>query len=131
MHTNIERKSLDYYIKLKYPVTVEEAPEGGFFVHIEDLPGCYSQGETVEEALAMIEDARRLWIESMYEDENEIPLPRSKQEYSGKFIVRVPVSLHRKLDHIAVKEGVSLNQYIVSALSISVGQNMQNKHKQD
>ena len=71
MKTITERKPLEYYLDMKYPVTFEEAPEGGYFVEIEDLPGCFSQGETVEEALAMIEEARRLWLESAYEDRQE------------------------------------------------------------
>ena len=33
-----ERKPLEYYISLKYPVTLVAAPEGGYFVKIEDLP---------------------------------------------------------------------------------------------
>jgi predicted HicB family RNase H-like nuclease len=57
----------------------------------------------------------------MYEDGQEIPLPSSEVEYSGKFNVRVPASLHRKLAKLAVKEGVSLNQYIVYALSHTAG----------
>jgi len=121
MVTNTKRKPLDFYLKLKYPVTLIPAEEGGYAVEIEDLPGCYSQGETVEEAIEMIEEARQLWMESMYEDGQEIPLPSSKVEYSGKFNVRVPASLHRKLAKLAVKEGVSLNQYIVYALSHTAG----------
>jgi antitoxin HicB len=35
-------------------MTLEAASEGGYFVQIIDLPGCYSQGETVEEAMEMI-----------------------------------------------------------------------------
>jgi antitoxin HicB len=123
MVTDIERKPLEYYLSLKYPVSIEEAPEGGYFIQIKDLPGCYSQGETVEESLKNIEEARHLWIESMYEDGNEIPLPGSaKKQYSGKFNVRIPKSLHRKLDEMAEKEGVSLNHYLVSTLSRAVGQ---------
>jgi len=122
MVTNIERKPLEYYFSLKYPVSIEEAPEGGYFIQIKDLPGCYSQGETMEEALEMIEEARRLWLESMYEDGNKIPLPGStEKQYSGKFNVRIPKSLHRKLDEIAEQEGVSLNHYLVSTLSRAVG----------
>jgi predicted RNase H-like HicB family nuclease len=121
MFTNTKRKPLDFYLKLKYPVTLIPAEEGGYAVEIEDLPGCYSQGETVEEAIEMIEEARQLWMESMYEDGQEIPLPSSEVEYSGKFNVRVPASLHRKLAKLAVKEGVSLNQYIVYALSHTAG----------
>jgi antitoxin HicB len=123
MVTNIERKPLEYYLSLKYPVSIEEAPEGGYFIQIKDLPGCLSQGETVEEALEMIEEARRLWLESMYEDGNEIPLPGAdEKQYSGKFNVRIPKSLHRKLDELAEQEGVSLNHYLVSTLSRAVGQ---------
>lgn len=116
-----ERKTLKYYLNLKYPVTLQEAAEGGFVAEIEDLPGCYSQGETIEEATQMIEEARRLWLESAYEDKLDIPLPANETEYSGKFNVRVPVSLHRKLHKLAGKEGVSLNQYVVFALSHTAG----------
>jgi antitoxin HicB len=121
MTTTTDRKPLEYYLKLKYPVTFEAAPEGGYFVQIEDLPGCYSQGETVEEAMEMIEEARQLWLESAYEDGLDIPLPRGEREYSGKFNVRLPKSLHRRLDQMADREGVSLNQFLVSTLSREVG----------
>jgi antitoxin HicB len=122
MITNIERKPLDYYLSLKYSVSIEEAPEGGYFIQIKDLPGCLSQGETIEEALENIEEARHIWMESMYEDENEIPLPgTAEKQYSGKFNIRIPKSLHRKLDKMAEEEGVSLNHYLVSTLSRAVG----------
>jgi antitoxin HicB len=122
MVINIERKPLEYYLSLKYPVSIEEAPEGGYFIQVKDLPGCYSQGETVEEALTNIEEARRLWLASMYEDGNDIPSPgAAEKQYSGKFNVRIPRSLHRQLDKMAEKEGVSLNHFLVSTLSRAVG----------
>jgi hypothetical protein len=46
-----------------------------------------------------------------------IPEPRPEEEYSGKFVVRVPRSLHRELVETAEREGVSLNQYINVALA--------------
>jgi antitoxin HicB len=55
--TKNERKQLEYYLTLKYPISIGEVPEGGYFFQIKDLPGCYSQGETVEEALKNIEEA--------------------------------------------------------------------------
>ncbi|MCK4226106.1 toxin-antitoxin system HicB family antitoxin, partial [candidate division WOR-3 bacterium] len=45
------------------------------------------------------------------------PLPKVMEEYSGKFVLRVPKSLHGKLSNLAEKEGVSLNQMVVSLLS--------------
>jgi len=121
MKAAIERKPLEYYLGLKYPITLYIAPEGGFAVEIEDLPGCISQGETAEEAMEMIEEARQLWLESAYEDGLDISLPREDREYSGKFNVRFPKSLHRRLDQMADREGVSLNQFLVSMLSRAVG----------
>ncbi len=121
MRTLIERKPLEYYLSLKYPVTIYAAPEGGFVAEIEDLPGCLAQGETLGEAYELIEEARRMWLEVAYEDGQDIPEPRGEQEYSGKFFIRAPRSLHRKLDRLAKREGVSLNQYLVSTLARSIG----------
>jgi predicted RNase H-like HicB family nuclease len=128
MVIKIERKPLDFYLSLKYPVTLIPDETGGYAVEIEELPGCFSQGETVEEAMLMIDDARRLWLESAYEDGLDIPLPSNETEFSGKFNVRVPVSLHRKLHRLAGKEGVSLNQYVVYALSHMAGVAESRKH---
>ncbi len=121
MTTSTQRKPLEYYLNLKYPATIEETPEGGYFAQIEDLPGCHAQGATIVEAYEMIDIARKMWIEVAYEDDQDIPLPRTEREYSGKFNVRFPKSLHRRLDQMANREGVSLNQFLVSTLSREVG----------
>ena len=121
MKTVIKREPLEHYLGLTYPVTLYPSPEGGYVVELEDLPGCISQGETIREALEMIDDAKQLWLEVAYEDGLDIPLPRIEENYSGKFNVRLPKSLHRKLDQLANREGISLNQYLVSTLSRVVG----------
>ena len=118
-----KRKPIEYYLGLKYPVIITTSEDGGYVAEIEYLPRCFTQGETLEEVYVNMEEARRLWIDIAYEDGQDIPEPADKQEYSGNFIVRGPKSLHRKLDHIAKREGVSLNQYVVSALSLVTGQN--------
>ncbi|MFC1937585.1 toxin-antitoxin system HicB family antitoxin [Chloroflexota bacterium] len=110
-------KPLEYYLGLNYPVTLYHAEEGGFAAEIEDLPGCLTQGETVEEAMENIEEARQLWVKAAYEDGVEIPIPRTDEEYSGRFLVRIPKSLHRRLAEQARYQGVSLNQYVESILS--------------
>jgi len=121
MVTQIKREGLEYYLSLKYPVSLTPDVTGGYVAEMEDLPGCFSQGDTPEEAFANIEEARQLWIEVAYEDGQEIPLPRTEEAYSGKFNVRIPKSLHRKLDLMADREGVSLNQYLMFSLARSVG----------
>ena len=122
MGTMTERKPLDYYLNLKYSITIIPDESGGFAAEIEDLPGCITQGDTLEETYSNMEEARKLWLETVYEDGQYIPLPNQEVEYSGKFILRAPKSLHRKLDRMACREGVSLNQYLVATLSEAVGQ---------
>lgn len=112
-----ERPSLEYYLNLKYPVLLVPELEGGYTALIPGLPGCASVGETPEEALANVEEARQLWLETAYEYGDEIPLPSTEREYSGRVLLRMPKSLHRRLAEEAEREGVSLNQYMVSLLA--------------
>ena len=115
------RRPLEDYQKLKYPVFIREAQEGGFVAEIPELPGCITQGETIEEIYRNIEDAKRAWIEVAYEEGEEVPLPKDKQEYSGKFVVRIPKSLHRRLAEQARAEKTSLNQYVAVLLATKSG----------
>ncbi len=114
---NDNRKNLDRYLSLKYPVQLVEQEQGGYFVFIPDLPGCMSQGETTEEALGAIEEARQLWLEEACASGLDVPEPSEQREFSGRFVVRMPGTLHRRLARAAKQEGVSLNQYVVSMLS--------------
>ncbi len=111
------RQPLEYYLALQYPVRLIAEREGGYTAVVPDLEGVMTQGETLEEAAAMAEDARRGWIEVEYERGNDIPLPSYLEEHSGKFNVRIPRSLHRSLALAAEDEGISLNQYVVTLLA--------------
>ncbi len=113
----IEKQSLEYYLSLEYPVTVYPDTDGGYVAEIKDLPGCLTQGETLEETMKNINEARELWLETVYENGDKIPLPSTDNNYSGKLLLRMPKTLHRHLAEAADKEGVSLNQYIVFLLS--------------
>ena len=117
MSKKTERESLDFYLERKYPVTLYPALEGGYVAEIKDLPGCVTQGETAEESVAEVEDARVLWIETAHEHGDDIPLPCTDTQYSGKTLLRMPRSLHQKLSEGAEREGISLNQHLVSLLS--------------
>jgi len=120
MSKKMNRK-IEYYLALPYTRELIPEPEGGWFVRVKELPCCMSQGDTVDEAMLMIEEAMRGWLESELENGKTIPEPRPEEEYSGKFIVRVPKSLHRKLAEISGSEGVSLNQWINTTLAEAVG----------
>lgn len=116
-----EVKNLAYYLKLKYPIQVVECETGGYFVKIPDLPGCMSQGETLDEALRNLNEAKELWLEEMFESGLPIPEPADQTGMSGRFLLRLPRSLHARLTDEAEREGVSLNQYVVAKLAESAG----------
>ncbi|WP_276624092.1 type II toxin-antitoxin system HicB family antitoxin [Syntrophomonas wolfei] len=114
-------KDLDYYMALPYKVVLVPCDEGGYVAEIPDLKGCITQAETKEEIVGMIDDAKRLWLLAALEDGKEIPEPGKEDDYSGKFNVRVPKTLHRTLVELASSEGVSLNQFITYTLSRAIG----------
>ena len=114
------KEEVEKYLKLPYTIKLVPEEDGTYFVEVEELPGCMSAGDTAEEAVEMIHEAMEAWIESNIERGLKIPLPNATKEYSGKFLVRVPVSLHKRLAEQAKKEGVSLNQFVVSLLSEKV-----------
>jgi predicted RNase H-like HicB family nuclease len=53
---------------MRYPVIVYPEETGGFSVVVPTLPGCHSQGETLEEALANLRAAVELYLEVLRED---------------------------------------------------------------
>src|SRR5581483_5385801 len=71
---------------------------GGWLVEYPDLPGCMSDGETIDEAIANAEDAKRCWIAAMQEAGRPIPAPSVEraESYSGKWQLRAPKSPPRR-----------------------------------
>jgi antitoxin HicB len=62
----------------QYNVFLEPDPGGGYVAVVPAFPGCYSQGESVEEALANARDAIVLTIEDMRERGEPIPDPAAE-----------------------------------------------------
>jgi predicted RNase H-like HicB family nuclease len=73
------QKPLERYLDLEYPALLAAEPEGGYTAFHPDLKGCVAVGETREEALANLEEARRLWLETAHEHGDEIPLPSARK----------------------------------------------------
>jgi len=114
----IEEK-VKYYLSLPYTIQIVPYKEGGFFVSVKELEGCMTEADTLEEAYNMIKDAMAAWLEVAIEEGEKVPLPQvlEEEKYSGRILLRLPKSLHRKLIENAKEEGVSLNQYIVYLIS--------------
>ena len=63
----------DYSVEIS---TLSEEDGGGFLATVPELPGCMSDGETQEEALANVRDAIVAWIATAKELGRKIPEPR-------------------------------------------------------
>lgn len=108
----------------QYPATIRQLDEeegGGFLVEFPDLPGCAADGETRLEALENADAAITDWISAAEALGRVVPQPLSHDMFSGKWVQRVPKSLHMKLVTEAKKEGVSLNSLAISLLSEGLG----------
>lgn len=73
-------------ITIDYSVIVHEAEEGGYWVEAPALPGCYSQGETLDDALDNVKEAIALYLEALMDDDMRIPM-----DSDVVFHVTVPV----------------------------------------
>ena len=120
--TNIE-KELKCYAELPYTVMVEQWDDGDgpyWVARIAELPHCLIHGDTPEEAIREIQQVKMDWIRSNLERGLRIPEPRPRK-YSGQIRLRISPSLHKQLAYRAETEGMSLNQYMATALATSVG----------
>jgi predicted RNase H-like HicB family nuclease len=110
------------YLDLPYHVVIRRmVDESGsyYFATVLELEGCMSDGATYGEAFANMQEAMEGWIETKLENGFTVPEPVNENLYSGKFVLRLPKSLHARLAMEAIKEGVSLNQYALYRLSNS------------
>src|SRR5579864_9408777 len=106
-----------------YPFTIRHLSKeegGGYLIEYADLPGCMSDGETIEDAITNGKDAINAWIEAANEMHRPIPHPGELESQSGKWVQRVPKSIHLRLVNRAKDEGVSLNTLVIMMLSESL-----------
>ena len=113
-------KNLDYYLSLPYSkiITKRNDEDGVHYIgKVVEIDGCMGDGETEAQAIESLNDSLEAILESMLEHGDPIPEPVDEENFSGKFIVRLPKSLHRRLTFESQKEGISLNQYVLYKLS--------------
>ena len=124
---------------MKYPVLIQKESSSDFGVTVPDLPGCYSAGTTMEEALDSVQEAVLTHVEGLLMDQEPIPTPSSVEsllpEWNEKGAVwalvpvdlsvlskkakriniTVPENLLRKIDAFATKDGDSRSGLLVTA----------------
>lgn len=115
--------SFEEYMHEISPLSAEDG--GGFLITFPDLPGCMSDGATVEETIANGREAFSAWVAAVIDMGKPVPKPAAKPvelvEASGKFVTRLPKTLHARLVAMARQEGVSLNTLVLTLISESIG----------
>lgn len=120
--------------KLFYPAIFHEAEEGGFWITFPDFPGCFSQGENMDEAYKMAVDALGLCISDMEKEKIVIPSATKPNDILVKekeFLVVVEFDLdayRRKRKSKAVKKTLTIPEWLneeAMALDINFSQVLQ------
>jgi antitoxin HicB len=108
----------DYPFEIR-PLGADEG--GGFLISYPDFAECISDGETVEEALKNGQEALQATIAALNSKGLPVPAANSGGIASGKFVTRVPKTIHAQLTTRARVEGVSLNTLVVAFLAQGLG----------
>lgn len=107
-----------------YPFEVKQLSQedgGGFIVTFPNLPGCMADGETIMEAISNAMDAEESWLTTAREFGDTIPVIDHQSSYSGKWVQRVPKSIHARIASLANREGVSINSLVASFIAEGLG----------
>ncbi len=71
-----------YSTILRFPIVLQEEPEGGFTVTVPSLPGCITFGKNLAEAKKMVKEAIELYLEDMSADGESISPPKETTYFS-------------------------------------------------
>jgi predicted HicB family RNase H-like nuclease len=113
---------IEKYLRLNYPIEIRflaEEDGGGVVASIPFLgrDAFFGDGDNLTEALNDLQDTKEMFFKDYLEKGIPIPLPPKQEDYSGKFVLRVPKFLHEQLVNYARENDVSLNTLCVSILS--------------
>jgi antitoxin HicB len=106
------------------PLSKEEG--GGYLAEYPDIPGCMSDGATIEEAIANGREALRDCLEVFRESGRTIPKPTVE---AAQWRQRLPRTLYSKLTHQAENEGVSINSLVTAIIAEAIGSRQAREHK--
>lgn len=107
---------------LKKPYARQVIPQDGLYkAEILEFPGCFAVGDSAIEALTNLEEIAIDWLAATIAQGQNIPEPSDATGYSGKTVLRMSKTLHKKASQFAMRDGVSLNQFVVNCVAEQVG----------
>jgi predicted RNase H-like HicB family nuclease len=77
-------RAMDVY---QFTVIIERQPKGEYLVSVPALPGCYTEGRTLEEAREMATDSIRAYCTSLLKHGEPIPIEPSEEQFIGRVSV--------------------------------------------
>jgi len=104
---------------MRYPVVIHKDPDSDYGVTLPDLPGCFSAGETLDEALQEIVEAIECHLEGLLMDSEAVPTPQSVEDhhnnpdYAGGVWAIVTIDL-AKLSGATRRVNVTLPERVLS-----------------
>ena len=93
-----------------------------FTATVVEIPGAITEGETLDGANAMLNEAMGLWLEAELERGHDIPTPLAERDFSGRITVRLGPGLHERAVLLAAQENISLNRWISAAVAAYAGE---------
>ena len=111
-----KNRNLDQYQFTVRPLSKDEG--GGYLVEYPDIPGCMSDGESIEEAIANGREALRDCIDVFRESGRKLPKPSIE---AAQWRQRLSRTLYSKLTRQAQSEGVSINSFVTAIIAEAVG----------
>ena len=119
MGERASRRTNEYRITIR-PLSKDEGC--GYLVEYPEIPGCMSDGETIEEAIANGKEALRDCLGVFRESGRKIPRPGVE---AAQWRQRLPRTLYMKLTERAKSEGVSMNSLVTAMIGRAIGSQRQ------
>jgi antitoxin HicB len=117
------KRDLDGYQFTVRPLSANEG--GGYLVEYPEIPGCMSDGETVEEAIANGREALRDCLDVFRESGRKLPKPSIE---AAQWRQRLPRTLYARLTRQAEREGVSINSLVTAIIAEAIGSRQVRSH---
>ena len=114
--TTKTNRNIDRYQFTVRPLSKVEG--GGYLVEYPDIPGCMSDGETIDEAITNGREALRDCLDVFKESGRKIPKPSVE---AAQWRQRLPRTLYTKLTTQAENEGVSINSLVTAIIAEAIG----------
>lgn len=109
------KKTVKYYLSLPWSYTIEQEDENGvhfYIIRVNELPGCCTDAESVEEGMKLIQEAIEATVKLYIKNGEEVPEPVRKEDYKGNIAYRTSPERHYFVTKVAHQLDKSISKTI-------------------